>query len=320
MLAHPGGQRHLSCEAVLAWYSAPVRAGSILLALMAALAPVPARAQLVVEGDACGLTEQLPRTLARRGVRVVEGPVRVRIDAARIVVALGDGGVPRVVPRSPSCAADLDLVVLIIERWQREVGLDDDALALPPAPAAVTATRAPERASEAHVELGLRGGPEVGGRIRGDLELVGRAELARFVELLAGVRLVLPSSAVITAGTGERGTIEAWALGGWLGGGVGLVDGDARLFLAGTLGLERTVAGASDALFQRLDAGAWSPVAGVEGRYDRAVWDDRVWVSIGLAGRFRLDAPTFAVEGSGSTFEVPSATLVARLGLWVRFF
>ncbi len=304
-----------------------LRPGPSLIAALALLlsGATAARAEVVVDGAACGLATGLPRALAKRGVLAPGLSVRVTIGDDRITIVLSEAGaapVERVVRRSPSCAADLDLVVLIVERQRRELTLGAEDLDLPPAPvrsATITAPE-PELALERHLELGLRGGPEIGGRIRGELELVGRFELGRFGELLAGARLMFPASVPVTGRGGAPGAIEAWAVGGWAGAGVGLVTGDARLFLAAQGGLEHTRAGASEALFQRETGGAWDAVLGFEGRYERAVWDDALWLSFGLAGRFRPGAPSFVVEGADSTFVVPSATLVARVAVWVRFF
>lgn len=298
-----------------------MRCALLLVLLMLAAPSGTARAAVEVSGDACGLATTLPRALIRRGVSGRDLDVRVRIDERRIRLRVQDGGGPvieRVMPRSPSCAADLDLLVLIVERQRREIGLGPEE----PEPIETSPRDAPgpepdEAPTERHLELGFRGGSELGDRIRGDLELLGRLELGRFWEVQAGLRFVLPATADVA---GSGGALDVWAFGSWAGGGVGLVTGDARLFAAGLVGVEHVRASASDALFQRTDSGAWTVVLAIEGRYERAVWDDLVWLSIGLGGRFRSGAPVFAVEGSPSTFEVPSATLVARVGVWARFF
>lgn len=301
----------------------------VALALgLAALGPADARAQtpgtdglapaalVQVEGAACGFSTTLPRSLTKRGSLLPGRTVRVRIDDRQIQLEILDAGarvLSRVLPRSPSCAADLDLVVLIIERQSADLGLVAEDLALPPAPAASPPW-------DRHLELGLRGGAELAGRIGGQLELVGRLELGRFLEVLGGAHLLLPSGVDVVARAGGTASLSSWSLGGWLGAGVGLDAGAGRLFLAGTAGLEHTWASATEPLFQRVAQGAWSPAFGVEGRYERALWQDVVWLSFGLGGRFRAGAPRFVVEGVDTALEVPSATLTARVGLWVRFF
>lgn len=277
---------------------------------------VEAEPPVQVQGDACGFATALPRSLAKRGSLTPGRLVRVRIDERQVALEVLEGGarvMSRVLPRSPSCAADLDLLVLIIERHTGDLGLVAEDLALPPVPA-----ESPPW--DRHLELGLRGGPEIAARIGGDLEAVGRLELGRFVELLAGARLGLPSGVDVATRSGGTASLSSWTLGAWLGAGVGLDAGAGRLFLAGMGGVEHTWASASEPLFQRVAQGAWSPAFGVEGRYERALWRDVVWLSFGLGGRFRASAPRFVVEGADAALAVPSATLTGRIGLWVRFF
>jgi hypothetical protein len=277
----------------------------------------PAVQSLVqIDGTACGFATALPRSLAKRGSLTAGRTVRVRIDERQVQLEILEAGarvLSRVLPRSPSCAADLDLVVLIIERQSGDLGLVAEDLALPPAPVASPPW-------DRHLELGLRGGPDIASRIAGDVELVGRLELGRFLELLAGVNVGLPSGVDLVARSGGTASLSSWALGAWLGAGVGLDAGAGRLFLAGTAGVEHTWASATEPLFQRVAQGAWSPTFGAEGRYERALWQDVLWLSFGLGGRFRASAPRFVVEGADAALAVPSATLTGRVGLWARFF
>jgi len=283
------------------------------LFLVAALIASQA-APVVVEGEACGFSSVLAPALARRGLLAGEETIRVRIDGSAIEIVLLDArGAPtriRKVPRSPSCAADLDLVVLIVERQKKDLLLAPDDAPLP----AQTATDTPSRFT---LDVGAFGDTEIATQVRGGVDLAVRLEMSRFLEATVGVRVGIPASVSVLRGGQTIGSIDAWSAGGWVGAGVGFDTGRQRLFAAGSLGLERVTA-STTGLFQTADQAVWSLLFGVEGRYEIALIEEKVWLSLAIGGRFRPSAPVFGVEGTDTTFAVPEAALTARAGLWAR--